>query len=83
MLLDAAIYGKVLAVKYESKGGEVNHRRIQPIYIYANDGFWYCKAYCFLRQGFRVFRCDRIHEAAYDTSGTEPLELGDVHSFFI
>ncbi|GGA35481.1 DeoR family transcriptional regulator [Kroppenstedtia guangzhouensis] len=79
MLLDAAIYGKVLAVKYESKGREVNHRRIQPIYIYANDGFWYCKAYCFLRQGFRVFRCDRIHEAAYDTSGTEPLELGDVH----
>ncbi|MGF7087122.1 putative DNA-binding transcriptional regulator YafY [Kroppenstedtia sanguinis] len=83
MLLDAAIYGKVLAVKYESKEGEVNHRRIQPVYIYAKDGFWYCKAYCFLRQGYRVFRCDRIYEAAYDTSGTEPLELGDVHSFFI
>ncbi len=36
------------------------------------------QAYCFLRQGFRVFRCDRIREAAYDVSGTEPLDLGDV-----
>lgn len=78
ILLDAAVSQRVLTVEYESKEEEVRSRRIQPVCIYANNGFWYCTAYCFLRQGFRVFRCDRIHEAAYDTSGTDPLDLGDV-----
>jgi predicted DNA-binding transcriptional regulator YafY len=79
ILLDAAVHGKVLAVEYESKEEGASNRRIQPVCIYANNGFWYCTAYCFLRQGFRVFRCDRIREAAYDASGTEPLDLGDVN----
>ncbi|MBW7475791.1 YafY family transcriptional regulator [Paenibacillus oenotherae] len=78
ILLDAAVHRKVLAVEYESKEEGANCRRIQPVCIYANNGLWYCTAYCFLRQGYRVFRCDRIREAAYDTSGTEPLELGDI-----
>ncbi|NOU93218.1 WYL domain-containing protein [Paenibacillus sp. LMG 31456] len=79
ILLDAAVHQKVLAIEYESKEKEEGSRRIQPVYIYANNGLWYCTAYCFLRKGFRVFRCDRIREAAYDASGTEPLELGDIH----
>lgn len=78
ILLEAAVSKKVLAVEYESKEEGVASRRIQPVCIYAHNGFWYCTAYCFLRQGFRVFRCDRIREAAYDASGTEPLDLGDV-----
>lgn len=78
ILLDAAVRQKVLAVEYESKEEGATSRRIQPVCIYANNGLWYCTAYCFLRQGFRVFRCDRIREAAYDESGTEPLDLGDV-----
>lgn len=56
----------------------MNSRRIQPVCIYANNGFWYCTAYCFLRLGFRVFRCDSIKEAAFDESGMEPLALDDV-----
>lgn len=79
ILLDAAVHRKVLAVEYESKEEGTSSRRIQPVCIYANNGFWYCTAYCFLRQGFRVFRCDRIRDAAYDTSGTEPLDIGDVN----
>lgn len=78
ILLDAAVRQKILAVEYDSKEEGASNRRIQPVCIYANNGFWYCNAYCFLRQGFRVFRCDRIREAAYDTSGMEPLDLGDV-----
>ncbi|WP_027092965.1 helix-turn-helix transcriptional regulator [Cohnella thermotolerans] len=78
ILLDAAVRQKVLVVEYESKEEGATSRRIQPVCIYANNGLWYCTAYCFLRQGFRVFRCDRIREAAYDESGTEPLDLGDV-----
>lgn len=78
ILLDAAVRQKILAVEYESKGEEVGSRHIQPVFLYANNGFWYCTAYCFLRQGFRVFRCDRIRGAAYDASGMKPLDLGDV-----
>ncbi|MFK7692346.1 helix-turn-helix transcriptional regulator [Paenibacillus sp. HJGM_3] len=78
ILLDAAVHQKVLTVEYESKGEGKSCRRIQPVCLYANNGFWYCTAYCFLRQGFRVFRCDRIREAEYDTSGTEPLDLGEI-----
>jgi predicted DNA-binding transcriptional regulator YafY len=77
ILLDAAVRRKVLAVEYESKEEGLGSRTIQPVCIYANNGFWYCTAYCFLRQGFRVFRCDRIRKAE-DDPGTEPLELGDV-----
>lgn len=73
ILLEAAIQGKVLAIRYTSKEGDQN-RKIQPITIYANQGFWYCTAYCFLRNGYRVFRCDRIREAVEDISGIEPLQ---------
>jgi predicted DNA-binding transcriptional regulator YafY len=79
MLLDAAVHRKVLAVEYESKEEGTSSRRIQPVCIYANNGLWYCTAYCFLREGYRVFRCDRIREAEFDVSGTEPLDLGDVN----
>ncbi|MDQ1913989.1 YafY family protein [Paenibacillus sp. GD4] len=78
ILLDAAIHNKVLVINYGSKEEGETSRRIQPSSVYAHNGFWYCKAYCFLRQGLRVFRCDRISEAAEDTSGIEPLDLDDV-----
>ncbi|KIL38149.1 DNA-binding protein [Gordoniibacillus kamchatkensis] len=79
ILLDAAVHRKVLIIEYESKeeGGE--RRQVQPVCIYANNGFWYCTAYCFLRKGFRVFRCDRIRSAEYDASGIKPLDLRDVN----
>ncbi|MFD0681242.1 MULTISPECIES: helix-turn-helix transcriptional regulator [unclassified Paenibacillus] len=78
ILLDAAVHQKVLAIEYESKEEGTGNRRIQPVCIYANNGFWYCTAYCFLREGFRVFRCDRIRAAIYDASGTDPLDLSDI-----
>jgi predicted DNA-binding transcriptional regulator YafY len=78
-LLDAAVQQKVLVIAYATKTNEEAEKRlIQPVCIYANNGYWYCTAYCLLRGGFRVFRCDRIREAAYDDSGTERMELGDI-----
>ncbi|WNC17581.1 YafY family protein [Brevibacillus brevis] len=77
VILDAAVHQKVLLIEYESKEEGESCRRIQPVCIYANNGLWYCTAYCFLREGFRVFRCDRIREAI-DDPGTVPLNLGDI-----
>ncbi|MFE5317733.1 helix-turn-helix transcriptional regulator [Paenibacillus sp. NPDC056579] len=78
ILLEAAVQQKVLRIEYGSQGEEAC-RSIQPIGIYANNGLWFCPAYCFLRRGFRIFRCDRMHSVAYDTSGMKPLDLRDVH----
>lgn len=77
-LLDAAIKQSVLVIQYESQERGTESRLIQPVCIYANNGFWYCTAYCFVRQDYRVFRCDRIREAANDTSGTVPVPLKNV-----
>ena len=76
LLLDAAIRRKVLEICYEAKGEE-RIRKIQPVCLYANNGFWYCTAYCFLRESYRVFRCDRIAEATVDEDA-EPIPLRDI-----
>lgn len=80
LLLEAAVRQRVLSIVYEAKDEANSRRLIQPAYIYASGGLWYCIAYCFLREGCRVFRCDRVREAAYDESGTEPVELGDMRT---
>lgn len=78
ILLEAAVHQKVLRIEYGSKGSEAG-RTIQPIGIYSNNGLWFCPAYCSLRKDFRIFRCDRIHSAVYDTNGIEPMDLRHVH----
>ncbi|MGZ4107803.1 MAG: helix-turn-helix transcriptional regulator [Tumebacillaceae bacterium] len=78
ILLDAAIQQNVLHIEYESRG-KTSCREIQPIGIYANNGFWYCPAYCFTRGDFRVFRCDRIQAATADAVTSKPLDLRHVH----
>ncbi|MFB9324670.1 helix-turn-helix transcriptional regulator [Paenibacillus aurantiacus] len=76
VLLDAAVKQKVLKVVYGSKEEGTTSRPIQPVFLYAHNGFWYCTAYCFLRQGYRLFRCDRIRDAVDDP--TEPLQLSNI-----
>ncbi|WP_340020880.1 YafY family protein [Paenibacillus sp. FSL K6-1096] len=78
LLLEASTGQKVLRIDYESKG-QRRERWIQPVGIYASNGLWYCPAYCFLREGFRVFRCDRIYSAGYGEPGPEALDLRQVH----
>ncbi|MFB5678192.1 helix-turn-helix transcriptional regulator [Paenibacillus terreus] len=78
VLLDAAIEQKIVLINYEAKEGKTC-RKIQPIGIYANNGLWYCPAYCFLRKDLRVFRCDKVQSAEYDDSGTQPVDLRHIH----
>ncbi|WP_339325196.1 WYL domain-containing protein [Paenibacillus sp. FSL W8-0194] len=69
VLLDAAIDQKVVRMEYESKQHK-RSRDVQPIGIYASNGFWYCPAYCFHRRAIRLFRCDRVRS----------VELSDIES---
>lgn len=77
LLLDAAIRQRVVRIEYDSRGG-VSSRLIQPVGIYAKNGFWYCPAYCFRTDDFRLFRCDRILAAALDNS-VEPRDHQHIH----
>jgi hypothetical protein len=49
----------VVTIEYKSRTS-VSERNIQPIGVYASSGYWYCPAYCFLREEIRQFRADRI-----------------------
>lgn len=77
LLLDAAIDQKTVRVEYESKHRH-SFREIQPVGIYASNGFWYCPAYCFQRGDFRLFRCDRVRSA--EISETEAIDLSKVRA---
>ncbi len=78
LLLEAAVRQRVVTIRYESKQ-EDSERSIQPVGIYASNGFWYCPAYCYLRRGFRLFRCDRMRSAAFDETGIAPLDHRHIH----
>jgi predicted DNA-binding transcriptional regulator YafY len=76
-LLDAAIKQNVVSIEYETSQ-EKTKREIQPIGVYARDGFWYCPSYCFLREDMRLFRCDRITYVTEQTTNN-PLNFRHVH----
>lgn len=81
-VLTAALDGRVVRVTYRSLRGEES-RTLQPIGVYAENGFWYCPAYCFTRHAVRVFRVDRIMslEPALDTEPLEDVRAITVHNF--
>ena len=77
LMLDAAVRGQALRIEYEGKRG-VATRRIRPALLYADDGFWYCTAYCHERGDYRVFRCDRVRHAEPEGAELQPLDPEDV-----
>ncbi|WP_433944757.1 helix-turn-helix transcriptional regulator [Paenibacillus sp. SN-8-1] len=63
ILLQASIRKLPVTISYGSRKGETGRRTIQPIGIYAHEGYWFCPAYCYLQEAFRLFRVDRIEAA--------------------
>lgn len=76
-LLEAAIHPQALLITYQTHEKKLE-RSIQPIGLYAKEGKWYCPAFCFLRNDYRVFRCDRIQSVEPD-SHTQPLDLSHIN----
>jgi len=66
-LLQAVMNKGVVTIAYKSDGG-VSRRDIQPIGLYASEGYWYCPAYCYMRRSYRLFRADRILSAGLNDS---------------
>jgi predicted DNA-binding transcriptional regulator YafY len=61
-LLSASIRQQTLRIVYDSRDA-MRDRIIQPVGIFAENGVWYCPAYCYQRRDIRLFRADRILEA--------------------
>lgn len=66
-LLQAILTRSVVTIEYKSSSG-MKERNIQLIGLYASSGYWYCPAYCFLREEIRQFRVDRILSALLNES---------------
>ena len=52
-----------LEIHYESEGGELSGRQIEPHYLLLNYPIWYVVAFDHMRRAPRTFRCDRISSA--------------------
>ena len=70
MLGDAAAAGRVVEIVYTSLAtGETTRREVEPWRVFAALGNWYLMGRCRLAEGERIFRVDRIREAALTGEG--------------
>ncbi|WP_245947982.1 helix-turn-helix transcriptional regulator [Paenibacillus sambharensis] len=71
-LLDAALEQRVVTITYEAASRR--ERMIQPLGLYTMNGLWYCQAYCFLAEDYRVFRADRIKDLSEEADQSRRLD---------
>jgi predicted DNA-binding transcriptional regulator YafY len=63
--LCAAVQQKRQAhLRYQSWGSEITERNVDLYGLVFRASFWYAVGYCHLRDGLRVFRLDRVLDAA-------------------
>ncbi|GHO42438.1 helix-turn-helix transcriptional regulator [Ktedonospora formicarum] len=70
-----------VALDYSSRQGEVTHRKVEPYGITGWKGRWYLGGYCCLRQGYRVFRLDRIQRVEILSETFEKADDFDFETF--
>ncbi|MCY9549508.1 helix-turn-helix transcriptional regulator [Lysinibacillus xylanilyticus] len=76
-LLEAALEQHVVTILYEVSTSK--SRVIQPLGIYTMNGLWYCQAYCFLAEDYRVFRVDRVKDFSLDADQSLKLNMTNEH----
>jgi predicted DNA-binding transcriptional regulator YafY len=80
--LSSAVHASLrLAIDYISTNKENTHRKVEPYGITGWKGHWYLVAYCCLRQGYRIFRLDRIQHYQVLSETFEKAEGFDYEEF--
>jgi proteasome accessory factor C len=65
LLRAAAAAGEVVHLTYTALStGETTERSVEPWSVFSTLGNWYLRGHCRLKDGERVFRIDRIRDAA-------------------
>lgn len=59
---EAVINKKVIEFTYYSSYGEESKRQVEPLQIWFKDRSWYIKAYCKLKEDYRIFKISRIKD---------------------
>lgn len=62
LLKSAVIQQKSIKMKYAGSDGKISERIVQPLRITYKSMSWYLKAYCTLKQDYRIFKLSRIIE---------------------
>ena len=70
-----------IAIDYRSYHHESTHRKVEPYGMTGWRGHWYLIGYCCLRQGYRVFRLDRIQQVEVLAETFEKAEEFDFETF--
>jgi predicted DNA-binding transcriptional regulator YafY len=70
-----------IVIDYSSYRHENTHRTVEPYGITGWRGRWYLVGYCCLRQGYRVFRLDRIQQMQLLPETFEKVEGFDHEAF--
>ncbi len=70
-----------VAMDYRSRQDQLTHRKVEPYGIIGWDGHWYLVGYCCLRQGYRIFRLDRIQQVEVLAEAFERAEEFDCRAY--
>jgi predicted DNA-binding transcriptional regulator YafY len=74
--LETAVAGKItIALEYGDVQNQITARNVRPLGLWFWGRVWTFVAWCELRNDFRAFRIDRIHNAT-DSGNTFKLERG-------
>src|SRR4029078_4068044 len=60
-----------VVIDYGSEAERITRRMVEPYGLAAWWGRWYLVGYCCLRQGYRVFRLDRVQQVGFLTQTFE------------
>ena len=60
LLKSAVIHQKCVKIQYAGSDGKISERIVQPLRIAYKSVSWYLKAYCTLKQDYRIFKLSRI-----------------------
>ena len=60
IMKEAIIHRKCIKISYVDACGKAEERVVQPLQLFYKSKDWYLKAYCRLKQDFRIFKMNRI-----------------------
>src|SRR4051812_44579764 len=72
-----------VVIDYRAPTDELTRRTVEPYGLAAWWGRWYLVGYCCLRQGYRVFRLDRVQQVQYCAETFERPEAFDCEAYMV
>jgi predicted DNA-binding transcriptional regulator YafY len=72
-----------VVIDYRAQPDHATQRTVEPYGLAAWWGRWYLVGYCCLRQGYRVFRLDRVQQVQYISETFERPQEFDCYAYMV